>query len=112
MSSSILVSLTRTYLSKPSMLNLVEVHTYMKSLIASDSSFSTRRRVLAFRMFLYRHECLAPAKRKFKVFAAREYLILFTRPSCSHGDLDSPRRRAGFLKRADASSAHLSLIGS
>jgi hypothetical protein len=112
MSKSILVTLTKAYLAKPTVLNLVDIHQHMRRLLANDSSSSMRHRVLAFRMFLFRHECLAPAKRKFKVFTAREYLIRFTRPSCSHGELDSPRRCAGFLNRAAASSAHLSIIGS
>ena len=110
MNSSMLMILVRTYLAEPSFINLVSVHDYMRLLLSADTSHSIRRRVFRVRLFLFRHASNETAKTKFKVFASREYLLRFIRPSSPTRELDSPFRRAGFSNRAVASSAQLNRL--
>jgi len=110
MNSSMLMILLRTYLAEQSLTNLLSVHEYLRTMISANPSPLVYKRVFRVRTLLFRVETQSKAKQKFKVFAAREYLIRFIRPSSLTRELDSPFRCAGFSNRAVASSAQLTQL--
>lgn len=103
--------LARVYLSNPTKQNEHFLYQCLNHLLRSPPSRQTRHRVLRLRLFLFRCESNYIPRRKFKAFAAREFLIRFSRPSQLLSGFDSRSCRSG-LNSAAASSAQLTLVGS
>lgn len=108
--------LARAYLANPSAHNERTLYYFIKLYFyeaESANSIASHKLLFRLRYFLFQCDNNRQAKTKFHAFAAREYLIRFTRPSPPLlSGLTPAGDASGFFNRADTSTAPLSLAGS
>lgn len=106
-----LLLLTRVYRANPTLQNERTLNQLLKGYWAQLPAEASPK-LFRLRLFLLHQQQAFIPRRKFKAFAAREWLIQFSRASSPLCGLDSRRCCSGSFNSAVASTAQLTLVGS